>query len=136
MKIAHHNPGPAGREEWLANAKENEAKGDLEQAATAYQKIIKQDPLHEYSYNRLQIIYRKLKDYKKELAIINAGIKAFEIFFNKRRLPAGNNKISNLSKSLMRSVGLTDKKGNVLYEPDPIARWRKRKTTVEKRLKK
>ena len=46
-----------------------------------------------------------------------------------------NAAIKKLSKSLNKSLGLTDKKGNFLYEPEPIPTWKKRKTTVEKKLK-
>ena len=38
--------------------------------------------------------------------------------------------------SAMHSLVLTDKKGNAVYDPEPIARWKKRKVTVEKRIKK
>jgi tetratricopeptide (TPR) repeat protein len=137
MKVAHLNKNEvSNRDEWLAEAQEQEAGGHLEMAARIYEKIIRKAPLTEPAYNRLLIIYRKLKEYKKELAVINTGIKAFEAMFYKSRVPAGNNKVTRLSRSLMKSVGLTDKKGKTLYEPDPIARWRKRKAIVEKRLKK
>ncbi len=79
------------------------------------------------------ILYRKKKDYKSELNIINAGIKAFESFYKSRK--SGSKKIAEISNKLNRSFGFIDKKGNSLNDPEPIARWKKRKLTVEKRIK-
>lgn len=35
----------------------------------------------------------------------------------------------------MKLTGLADKKGKLLFQKEPLARWNKRKTVVEKRLK-
>ena len=83
------------------------------------------------------IIYRKQKKYKEELEIINKGLQHFKEHdaenAAKKKSSASIKKISN---SLNKSLGLVDKKGNVVYEPEPIPTWKKRKTTVEKKLKK
>ena len=39
-----------------------------------------------------------------------------------------------LSIAFMKRVGLQDKKGKNLYFPEPIAKWQKRKETVQKKL--
>jgi len=54
---------------------------------------LKKDPLHTDAYDRLMIIYRKEKDYKKELSVINSGIKVFEKFY-KDQLGRPSQKIS------------------------------------------
>ncbi len=106
---------------------------DTSVAKEDYEEAIKKDPLTEKAYDRLMIIYRKEKDYKSELRIINTRIKAFEKFYRSRK--SGSKRIAEISNKLNRSFGFTDKKGNALYEPEPIARWKKRKATVLKRIK-
>ena len=113
----------------------NEAeKEDVSLAIKDYEEAIKKDPLAEKAYDRLMILYRKEKNYKKELQLINSGIKAFESFYKSRK--SNSKKIAEISKKLNRSFGFTDKKGISVYDPEPIARWKKRKVTVEKRIKK
>ena len=51
----------------IKKAKELEINGELEVAASLYEKVIKTDPHQETAYNRLMIILRKQKEYKKEL---------------------------------------------------------------------
>ena len=109
-------------------------KEDVSLAIKDYEEAIKKDPLAEKAYDRLMILYRKDKNYKKELQLINSGIKAFESFYRSRK--SNSKKIAEISKKLNRSFGFTDKKGVSVYDPEPIARWKKRKVTVEKRIKK
>ena len=111
-----------------------EEKEDIPLAIKDYESAIEANPLLEKAYDRLMILYRKEKDYKKELQLINSGIKAFESFYKSRK--SGSKKIAEISKKLNKSFGFTDKKGNAVYDPEPIARWKKRKITVEKRIKK
>jgi len=54
-----------------------EENGDLEGAAKLYEENIKSDHADPYAYERLMIIYRKLKKYKDELRVIDRGIKIF-----------------------------------------------------------
>jgi tetratricopeptide (TPR) repeat protein len=116
----------------LVKAENAEAEQELDAAAQWYEKAIKADPLTEHAYNRLMIIYRKNKSYKQELRVIKEGIKAYEQFYKSRA--SKSKKIAELSIKLSRSVGLSDKKGNVAYEPEPIGKWKKRKAVVEKKL--
>jgi hypothetical protein len=39
-------------------------------------------------------------------------------------------------KKLNNAFHLVDKKGAALYNPEPIARWQKRRETVEKKIRK
>lgn len=124
--------------EMIVKAQEAENNDDAEQAAALYKQAIKAEPNNEYPYDRLMIIYRKLKQNKEELRVINEGIKFFEDHYQARsqELSGKNRKIKQLSNALMKSVGLQDKKGKSLYYPEPIAKWKKRKQIVEKKLKK
>ena len=60
--------------EIIDKAKYAESDNDIEQAATLYEQARKADPANQYPYDRLMIIYRKLKKYKEELRVINEGI--------------------------------------------------------------
>jgi tetratricopeptide (TPR) repeat protein len=122
--------------EIIDKAKNAESDDDIEQAATLYEQARKADPANEYTYDRLMVIYRKLKKHKEELRVINEGIKFFEDFYKNKsqQLVGKDKKIMELSNALMKRVGLQDKKGKNLYSPEPIAKWRKRKEMVEKKL--
>jgi len=119
--------------EYIKEAGEAEEKENISRAVKDYEEAIQKDPLAEKAYDRLMILYRKEKDYKNELRLINSGIKAFEEFYRSRK--SGSKKIAEISKKLNKSFGLTDKKGNAVYDPEPIARWKKRRGMVEKRIK-
>jgi tetratricopeptide (TPR) repeat protein len=120
----------------IATAKEAELNEDLETAAKNYEQAIKQEPLDENSYNRLMIIYRKLYQFEDELRIINKGIESFEDFNQKKsnKIIGKRQKAVQLSNALAKSLGLKDKKGNELFQPEPISKWMKRKKIVEKKL--
>jgi hypothetical protein len=128
---------PTSVKEIINKAEDAEANDDMGRAATLYEQARKADPANEYPYDRLMIIYRKLKKYKDELRVINEGIRFFETSHqNKsRELFGGDRKIMQLSNALMKKVGLQDKKGKNLYYPQPVAKWRKRKETVEKKIR-
>ncbi len=99
-----------------------------------YHQAIEKDPVKENPYDLLMMLFRKQKDYKKELRIIKEGIKVFEEFY-KSQLHNKSKTITALSNKLSKSTGLADKKGNSLYNPEPIARWKKRQLMAEKKIK-
>ena len=110
-----------------------EEEQNLSLAKEDYEEAIKHNPLAEKAYDRLMILLRKEKDYRGELKLINAGIKAFETFYKSRK--SRSKKIAEVSEKLNKAFGFTDKKGNAVYDPEPIARWKKRRVTVLKRIK-
>ena len=118
--------------EIISKAEEAESEKDNNSAIELYNKALQRDSLNIYSYGRLMKIFRALKQYKKELAIINKAIKAYENFYKKTKTKSKT--VSDLSEKLNKSFGLVDKKGNNLYDPEPIAGWKKRRTIVEKKL--
>jgi tetratricopeptide (TPR) repeat protein len=118
---------------WLDEAGEIE-KQDKEEAVKEYKKIAAIYPLNEKVYDRLMILYRQLKTPKEELLWINKAIRTFEEKF-KAATVKPSAKIASISKSLIRSMGLADKKGKSYYLPQPIARWTRRKELLEKKQK-
>ena len=109
----------------IVEAKDAENSEQPETAIELYQQALKQDKLNEYAYNRLMIIYRKLKDKKKELKVIDDALKAYKQFYKSKKRTSKS--ITDISNKLNKSFGLADKKGNLLYSPEPIATWEKRK---------
>lgn len=120
----------------LNAAKLAELDDNYAEAASLYEQALKNDAVQEKVYDRLMIIYRKLKKYKDELRVANAGIKAYENFYKPSAKGAKKKKVEEISLSLLRSTGLADKKGNHLYDPEPIGKWKKRKLVIEKKLNK
>jgi hypothetical protein len=121
--------------EILKVAHEAETDQHLSEAAHLYEELIKKHPLKAYAYDRLMIVYRKLKKYKDELRVVNRGIKAFEIFFKEKseKLAIKHKQLMRLSNALMKSTGLKEK--NHEYFPEPLNKWRRRKEVIEKKLK-
>ena len=106
---------------------------DIDTAIEEYENIIKSDKINEYAYNRLMILFRKKKELKKELNIINSGIREFEKFYRSRA--RNSKKVNELSDKLKKAAGLVDRKGQSLYDTEPISTWKKRKSLLEKKKK-
>ena len=132
MKIVHNRLKPA-------KVKPERIATDLSvpgESAAEYEKIIRKDRYNEKAYDRLMIIYRKNKDYAKELKLIEAGIRAFIELFNKAVKRKPDKKTIRLSRALLKLTGLSDKKGNPLYQREPINKWTKRESILLSRMKK
>ncbi len=125
------------KNELLKDARLQELEGKTEDAIKSYNLVISKDPLQAGAYNRLMILYRKLKEYKKELAIIKQAIAAYEKDFkdDQQTWKKANSKSARLSLSLAKSMGLLNDKGLPVYEESQIIRWRKRMETVQKKIK-
>lgn len=109
-------------------------KTDPKASIKHYEEIIKKNDLDKEAYDRLMILYRKEKEYKKEAALIRKAIKAYEAFYAKHQ-PLHSKKVAALSRSIAISSGLMDKKGKTVYDPQPISGWKKRLAVVTKKLK-
>ncbi len=125
------------KNELLKEARLQELDGKPEDAIKSYNQVISKDPLQVGAYNRLMILYRKLKDYKKELAVIKQAIAAYEKDIKEDQLSwkKANTKSAKLSLSLAKSMGLLNDKGLPVYEDPQILTWRKRQETVQKKIK-
>jgi hypothetical protein len=120
MKLVHLNKEPI-------------KKDDTEAEILSLEKTIRDHPTNERAYQRLMILYRKQKNYKKELKTIDTAIRTFEAIFKKRQ-PTYGQKVKALSKALLKATGLADKKGNSLYQAGELTRWKARRQTVLKKL--
>ena len=108
----------------------------LKEAIAIYEKLIKRKPSYEKGYSRLMMLYRRIKEYRKELQVINAAIKNITEAFhtNGRELFGKNNSVKRISNALMKSLGLKTSQGKNTYEPEQVIKWRKRKAIVLKKL--
>jgi tetratricopeptide (TPR) repeat protein len=133
MKAVHHKLAKKDIPlvQWLAETRLLE-KDEKEQAVREYKQIVLTYPGNENAYNRLMILFRQLKQTKNELYWINKAIDYFQKRFQKPAAPA-NSRIAKISKSIAQATGLTDKKGNPLFQPEPIGRWQKRKASLLKK---
>ncbi|MEO5942848.1 MAG: hypothetical protein ABIP30_00245 [Ferruginibacter sp.] len=94
--------------------------------------LLKDFPRREAYYNRLMILYRKVKNYKKELALIEKGIKIFQEIMQPKKMPG--KQVLAISKKINRAFGLVDSNGNTVHVPEPLLKWQKRKVVVLKKL--
>jgi hypothetical protein len=122
--------------ELMNEAKEAEAEDSMN-AAKLYERAIKMEPHEQVPYDRLMIIYRKQKMYKEELNLINKGIKTFEEFYEKKtqKLLGRHKGAERLSNALAKSLGQKGKNVKEIYLPEPIPKWIKRRSIVEKKVK-
>jgi hypothetical protein len=121
----------------IEEARNVEADGELEKAASIYEQAIRQHPMDEFPYTRLMIIYRKFKQPKNELSVINKALEVYTAFYDKKLKPyTSNTKVGQLSKALLKSVTGSAKKTSYTSYPEPIPRWTLRKKAVEKKLEK
>jgi tetratricopeptide (TPR) repeat protein len=134
MKVAHHSKElPVSGEDMLKEAEAFERDRKLPEAAKLYLRYLKKLPGNEYAFSRLMIIYRKLGDAEKELEIIDRGIKTFQDIFKKNLRLSPTRKTVEISRKLMKAMGLADNKGIELNEREPVRKWKKRKELLEKR---
>lgn len=125
------------KNELLKEARSQELEGRTSDAIKSYSLVINKDPLLFGAYNRLMILYRKLKEYKKELVVIKQAIGAYEKDVKDDQLTwkKANSKSARLSLSLAKSMGLINDKGLPVYEDSQIMTWRTRLETVQKKIK-
>ncbi|HEX8279344.1 MAG TPA: hypothetical protein VF540_11640 [Segetibacter sp.] len=109
----------------IESARDAEATQERERAAELYEQVIKESPVNEYAYDRLMMLYRKSKQYKDEMRIINAGIKAYENFYKTKSKHSRSRKVAEMSNAFLKSTGLADKKGNHLYDPEPMGKCKR-----------
>lgn len=115
-----------------------EEAGNLSKAVKLYEQNIKENYADKFAFERLMIIYRKQKDFKDELRVINRGVELFQENMTEHLKQSlsrhvDEKKVERLSLAIMKGTGLKSKN---LHFPDPIDKWMKRKEIVEKKLKK
>lgn len=103
-----------------------------------YKEQVEKGIIDPFPYDRLMVFYRKEKDFQAELKVIKKGIATFKKHYadlQKASVKKKKSKVHELSRMFSKTTGLTDKKGNELYLPEPLPKWIRRQGTVEQKLK-
>jgi tetratricopeptide (TPR) repeat protein len=113
---------------------ELKAGGKLREAADTYQKMFDQDPKDLVTMRQLLILYRKLKEYRKELTVINAVLAAQESYVKERQgeWMTGHPRAAKAARSLLKSL---EAKGEKVHDDPQVAALKKRKEMVKKKMK-
>ena len=119
-------------------ARQAEEEGDMDKAIKLFEQNIREDYADEFAFEKLMIIYRKQKEYEKELKVINRGLKVFqqqmsEHLKNSLGRRIDEKTLEQLSNAIIKKTGAKEKD---LHYPDPIDKWIKRKEVVEQKLEK
>jgi uncharacterized protein YciI len=122
--------------EQIAIARRLEKESRLSDAAVIYQKIFDKDPTDQQVIGRLLVMYRKLKEYKKELAVLDDAIAAYQHRQKdiRNKWIQSHPKAASAGKSMLRQL---EKDGNALMglgEGLLVDRWMKRRDFVTSRI--
>lgn len=120
--------------ERLAEGMRLEKSGELEAAMDQYRKVTDKDPLNEEAVSRLLVVYRKRKDYREELALINRVLAAYEQEDKMRQ----EKWIREHSKAAVAGTAVFQKLGGASvsgFGADPmVAMLARRRQTVERKI--
>jgi len=120
--------------EMLAEGKEVEKARQLPEAAAFYQKIVDDTGPNQEAMGRLLVIYRKLKEYGKELATIDGALAAYEQQDKtlQEKWIKAHPKAAGAGKAIFRKLGGAGMSG---LEANPLVnKLLKRKVFVQKKL--
>jgi len=118
----------------LSRGKQLEQAGQLAEAASVYQKAVDVDPENLGIADRLLIVYRRLKEYDKELAAINAVLAAYDRRdkLSREKWLKEHPKAVSAGKAVLRKLGGVSASA---FGTEPIVKGLlKRKAFVEKRM--
>lgn len=117
--------------ESLEDARALELNGEWKAAANLYGILHKRSPGKIKIIHRLLVLYRKLKDAKKELHYIDVAIKINEQYYT--AIKKQDTKTVAISKKLNLLLGHTDKKGKNVLKTDEVLKLQKRKASLLKK---
>ncbi len=123
-----------GKRQLLAEGQQLELEGRPEEAAASYQRVADDDPENQQAINRLLLIYRRLKEYKKELAVIDATLNAVaqRDKLAQQKWVAAHPGAAKLGKDVLKKLG---GQSVTAYGTDPLVeKLLRRKTIVEKKI--
>lgn len=112
-----------------------EEAGDISKAIETYEENIKGDAYPAlHSFQRLMVLYRRQKEYDKEIEVIKHTIEIFRKE-NERRASSVINMYPKLKKDILTACKteerLKDKRGKIIFNPYEISLFEKRLEKVE-----
>lgn len=117
----------------FADGQQFEKAGKWEDAAAAYQRVVDNDPGNREAVARLLVVYRKLKDPSRELAVIDAAIHAVADRDKtaQREWISAHPEAAKLGKAVLKQLG---GESVTAYGTDPfVEKLMKRRVLVEKK---
>jgi uncharacterized protein YciI len=117
----------------LSEARRQEQDGQPEEAAALYQQVLDNDPRNRDAIRRLLVLYRRLKNSRKELTVINAALAAFAQHDKtaQQAWMTAHPEAARAGKAILRSLGGQQV---TAYGTDPmVEQLLKRKALVERR---
>jgi uncharacterized protein YciI len=123
-----------GVTEIFSDARRQEQAGQPEAAAALYQRVVDKDPGNQDAVRRLLILYRRSKDYRKELAVINAALSAIARRDKtmQQAWMTAHPEAAKAGRAILRSLGGDQVTG---YGTDPmVEQLLKRKALVARRI--
>lgn len=120
---------------------EAEKDGNIDKAIQHYEKNIIVGYPATHSYERLMKIYRRRRQYKDELRIIDTAIDVFSIENEKRFMKARDNPknekyLNQLYEAAETCTGFINDEGWYIFSPYPVMKYIERRTKAELLLKK
>ena len=124
-----------GRPDLLDLGRQLETEGDTEKAVALYQVFFEKHPDDITVMRRLLVLYRKLKEYRKEMRVVDAALAAQRqiIVARQKEWALGHPKAAKASKALLRTVERWGK-GQLESESPGIEALVKRKQVLSKKL--
>jgi uncharacterized protein YciI len=120
--------------ELMEGAREREQAGHSDTAADLYQRIVDDDPANRDAVRRLLIVYRKLKEYRNELSVVDAalGVVAQRDKTAQTVWLAAHPEAAKLGKDMLKSLGGEQV---TAYGTDPfVEQLLRRKELLERKL--
>ncbi|WP_316843784.1 hypothetical protein [Pedobacter psychrodurus] len=113
-----------------------ERAGQLKEAVKQYVLLLKKKPAHVAANSRLMMVYRKLHEYSKEVALIKNAINALEqeTETQQQHYVDEHPDKARDTKALAMSLGLLGTKGLPVAENETVLKWQKRQTIAKKKL--
>jgi hypothetical protein len=118
---------------WFREIREMEREEPKDKVIAEYEKLRTVYPLKEQVYDRLMILYRKTNQKQKEIRLIDSAIRLYKKYYGSVKSHIKGKRVTSISRSLSKSLGLTDKDGMLRYDTGPTERWAKRKALLEKK---
>lgn len=109
--------------------KEFEKSGDIQSAITVYEENIATLYPALHAYERLMIIYHRLKDYENEKRVIDIAIQVFDAYnINDAnlRIESHPERKAEILNALRSCTELRGEDGWVIFNPVNVNKWRKR----------
>ncbi|HEY4334595.1 MAG TPA: YciI family protein [Puia sp.] len=118
----------------MTNARQQEQEGNLNAAAALYQRVVDEDPANREAVRRLLTVYRRLKDYSRELEVVDAALDsvARRDKTTRKEWLAAHPAAAKLGKAMLRTLGGEQV---TAYGTDPfVEQLQRRKGLLERKI--